>query len=207
MLHAKTAVADSRWARVGSTNLNLTSWIGNWELDVAVQDEPFAAAMEQMYLEDVSHATEVVLTATPEFWFVMSMALLAGFVTAYPINWWLVARGLKHGMMTVRDPTAGHDAREPVSASSDEGHAGHAAVSRTEIVWMTVLSVAVFALAFAAQGKVEAVIESVSRALTAAPVETNPEPRDPRRGVLSARRSRLHPRPRAHRDRWPDVLR
>jgi Domain of unknown function (DUF4396) len=109
---------------------------------------------------------------TPEFWFVMSMALLAGFVTAYPINWWLVAKGLKHGMMTVRDPAARHDAREPVPASSDEGHAGHAAVSRTAIVWMTVLSVAVFALGFAAQGRVEAVIESVSRALTAAPVES-----------------------------------
>lgn len=38
----------------------------------------------------------------PDFWFVMSMALLAGFVVAYPINWWLVANGLKHGMMTVR---------------------------------------------------------------------------------------------------------
>ena len=63
MLHAKTAVADSRWARVGSTNLNLTSWIGNWELDVAVEDESFAKAMEAMYLDDLSHATEVVLTA------------------------------------------------------------------------------------------------------------------------------------------------
>jgi cardiolipin synthase len=63
MLHAKTAVADSRWARVGSTNLNLTSWFGNWELDVAVQHEPFAVAMEQMYLDDLSRATEVVLTA------------------------------------------------------------------------------------------------------------------------------------------------
>jgi cardiolipin synthase len=63
MLHAKTAVADSRWARVGSTNLNLASWIGNWELDVAVEDEPFANAMEAMYLEDLAHATEVVLTA------------------------------------------------------------------------------------------------------------------------------------------------
>ena len=63
MLHAKTAVADSRWARVGSTNLNLTSWIGNWELDVAVEDEPFANTMEAMYLDDLSHATEVVLTA------------------------------------------------------------------------------------------------------------------------------------------------
>jgi cardiolipin synthase len=61
MLHAKTAVAGGRWARVGSTNLNLASWLGNWELDVAVEDERFAQSMETMYLEDLAHATEVVL--------------------------------------------------------------------------------------------------------------------------------------------------
>ena len=33
MLHAKTSVADGRWARVGSTNLNVASWFGNCELD------------------------------------------------------------------------------------------------------------------------------------------------------------------------------
>jgi len=38
----------------------------------------------------------------PAFWFVMSMALLAGFIVAYPMNWWLVANHLKHGMFTVR---------------------------------------------------------------------------------------------------------
>ena len=47
MLHAKTAVADGLWARVGSTNLNLQSWMGNWELDVAVEDAGFGAAMER----------------------------------------------------------------------------------------------------------------------------------------------------------------
>ena len=36
MLHAKTAVADGRWARVGSSNLNLASWIGNCEIDLAI---------------------------------------------------------------------------------------------------------------------------------------------------------------------------
>lgn len=40
--------------------------------------------------------------AYARFWFVMSMALLAGFIVAYPMNWWLVANHLKHGMMTVR---------------------------------------------------------------------------------------------------------
>ena len=61
MLHAKTAVADGRWARVGSTNLNVASWMGNWELDVAVEDEKFASEMERTYEEDLSNSTELVL--------------------------------------------------------------------------------------------------------------------------------------------------
>jgi cardiolipin synthase A/B len=63
MLHAKTAVADGRWARVGSTNLNIASWLGNYELDVAVEDRRFARAMEQLYEEDLGNATEIVLDA------------------------------------------------------------------------------------------------------------------------------------------------
>ena len=61
MMHAKTAVADGQWARVGSTNLNLTSWLGNWELDVIVEDQRFARKMEVMYEEDLAHATEIVI--------------------------------------------------------------------------------------------------------------------------------------------------
>lgn len=61
MLHAKTAVADGRWARVGSSNLNLSSWIGNCELDVAVENQDFAARMQRQYLEDLENSTEVVL--------------------------------------------------------------------------------------------------------------------------------------------------
>jgi cardiolipin synthase len=64
MLHAKTAVSDGRWSRVGSTNLNLSSWATNWELDVVVEDEGFAAAMEAMYLQDLTHATEIVAGRT-----------------------------------------------------------------------------------------------------------------------------------------------
>ena len=61
MLHAKTAVADGRWARVGSTNLNPASWLGNCELDVLVEDDTFARLMEVMYIEDLTNATEVIL--------------------------------------------------------------------------------------------------------------------------------------------------
>jgi len=61
MIHAKTAVADGRWARVGSTNLNIASWLNNRELDVIVEHEPFARQMEEMFVEDLHNATEVVL--------------------------------------------------------------------------------------------------------------------------------------------------
>jgi cardiolipin synthase A/B len=62
MLHAKSAVADRRWARIGSTNLNIASWFSNYELDVFIEDEAFAAAMADMYEEDLERATEIVLT-------------------------------------------------------------------------------------------------------------------------------------------------
>ncbi|HEU4508421.1 MAG TPA: phospholipase D-like domain-containing protein [Pyrinomonadaceae bacterium] len=63
MLHAKTAVADSNWARVGSTNLNVASWFGNLELDVVIEDGPFAVELEETYLNDLENATEIVLDA------------------------------------------------------------------------------------------------------------------------------------------------
>jgi cardiolipin synthase len=61
MMHAKTAVADGWWARVGSSNLNVASWVGNHELDAVIEDHAFAAQLEQMYLQDLEHATEIVL--------------------------------------------------------------------------------------------------------------------------------------------------
>jgi hypothetical protein len=37
---------------------------------------------------------------TTLFWGIMSLATIAASFTAYPINSWMVGRGLKHGMMT-----------------------------------------------------------------------------------------------------------
>jgi cardiolipin synthase len=62
MLHAKTAVADGFWARIGSTNLNIASWMGNYELDVAVEDRRFGAIMAAQYESDLARASEIVLT-------------------------------------------------------------------------------------------------------------------------------------------------
>jgi hypothetical protein len=51
----------------------------------------------------------------------MSMGLLVGFITAYPMNWWLVTRHLKHGMMTVRPGGAAAGASgHRVQASMDD---------------------------------------------------------------------------------------
>ncbi len=34
----------------------------------------------------------------PVFWFMMQIAMLAGFITAYPVNWWLLRSGIKEPM-------------------------------------------------------------------------------------------------------------
>lgn len=61
MIHAKTSVADSIWSRVGSSNLNLASLLGNWELDVAILDRAFARAMEELFEQDMEASVEVTL--------------------------------------------------------------------------------------------------------------------------------------------------
>jgi cardiolipin synthase len=61
MMHAKTAVVDGVRSRVGSTNLNVASWIENWEIDVCVEDAGFGREMEAAYRDDLELSTEIVL--------------------------------------------------------------------------------------------------------------------------------------------------
>jgi len=35
---------------------------------------------------------------TPEFQFTMQIAMFCGFVTSYPVNWWLIEAGIKERM-------------------------------------------------------------------------------------------------------------
>jgi cardiolipin synthase A/B len=62
MLHSKSAVADGRWARIGSTNLNVASWVGNYELDALIENETFARLLEAQFSEDMANTTEILLT-------------------------------------------------------------------------------------------------------------------------------------------------
>jgi len=59
MLHAKSIVCDDRWVRIGSSNLNPSSLLGNYELDVLIEDPELAEAMEAQFRRDVSRSREV----------------------------------------------------------------------------------------------------------------------------------------------------
>ena len=41
----------------------------------------------------------------PLFWGVMSLGVIVGFATAYPVNVWMVSKNLKHGLMHVGTPS------------------------------------------------------------------------------------------------------
>ncbi len=51
------------------------------------------------------------------FWGVMSLGVVVGFAVAYPVNVWMVKRGLKHGLMTERKSTGG--------SKHGSGHGSH----------------------------------------------------------------------------------
>jgi cardiolipin synthase A/B len=59
MMHAKTTVADGRWSRVGSTNLNIASLATSWELDLVVEDHNFGERMEELFTQDFANSREI----------------------------------------------------------------------------------------------------------------------------------------------------
>jgi len=83
----------------------------------------------------------------PLFWFRMSLALMVGAAFAYPMNWWLVAHHLKHGMLTVRPK--GEDATIPdkkkkMDMAASTGSAIHS--PRPPVPVMAAISFAVLAV-------------------------------------------------------------
>ena len=65
MMHAKTSVVDGVWSRIGSSNLNSASLLGNWELDVGVLDEGLGQQLEGLFLADLASSVEIVLPGGP----------------------------------------------------------------------------------------------------------------------------------------------
>ena len=64
VLHAKTAVIDGYWSTVGSTNLDMRSFLHNTEVNLIALDLEFGAIMESAFQEDLRNSIEI----TPEEW-------------------------------------------------------------------------------------------------------------------------------------------
>ena len=54
-------------------------------------------AIAHFYIFQTVLGTPLKATS-PEFWFMMQIAMMAGFVTAYPVNWVLIKTGIKELM-------------------------------------------------------------------------------------------------------------
>jgi len=61
LMHAKTAVIDSSWSSIGSTNLDWRSFVHNYEADLVVVDTAFAREMERRFALDTEAATPIEL--------------------------------------------------------------------------------------------------------------------------------------------------
>jgi FtsP/CotA-like multicopper oxidase with cupredoxin domain len=72
----------------------------------------------------------------PLFWFVMSLGVIVGFAVAYPVNVWMVAKNLKHGLMTVRPAQDSH--------SSHSRHQMKPDVTRPQLASVAFLTVLAF---------------------------------------------------------------
>jgi cardiolipin synthase len=59
LMHAKTAVIDSAWSSIGSTNLDWRSFVHNYEADLIVYDAGFAREMEARFRRDVAAGTRI----------------------------------------------------------------------------------------------------------------------------------------------------
>ncbi|WP_247869487.1 cardiolipin synthase [Herbaspirillum sp. ST 5-3] len=64
VLHAKTAVIDGVWSTIGSTNLDIRSFLHNDEINAVVLDVDFAQRMEDLFTRDLQDSVEI----DPEKW-------------------------------------------------------------------------------------------------------------------------------------------
>ena len=86
MRHLKAS--EGVWAAMKADTLSLTAWqIGMYGL----------MAFANLYI--FRHVLGVRLVVdSAEFWSMMQIAMLCGFVTSYPVNWWLLRSGIKEKM-------------------------------------------------------------------------------------------------------------
>ncbi len=82
------SIGPGIWAAIKANTLSLTAWqVGMYGF----------MAFAYFYL--FGDLLGVRLEANRvEFWFMMQIAMLCGFITSYPVNWWLISFGIKEKM-------------------------------------------------------------------------------------------------------------
>ncbi|WP_206202611.1 phospholipase D-like domain-containing protein [Thioalkalivibrio sp. XN279] len=61
VMHAKTAVVDGVWSTIGSSNLDLRSFLHNDEINAVVLGGEFAGQMDAMFAADLAESEEILL--------------------------------------------------------------------------------------------------------------------------------------------------
>ncbi|HYT03432.1 MAG TPA: phospholipase D-like domain-containing protein [Gemmatimonadales bacterium] len=61
MIHAKTMLVDRRWARIGSSNMNVSSLLTNYELDLVAECETLTGELAAQFRRDLASSREIVL--------------------------------------------------------------------------------------------------------------------------------------------------
>jgi hypothetical protein len=75
-------------AALKADSLSLIAWqIGMYAVMALVQFKLFVPLLGAQVQAD-----------RPEFWLAMQWAMVGGFITSYPVNWWLIRAGIKHAM-------------------------------------------------------------------------------------------------------------
>jgi cardiolipin synthase len=59
LLHAKTAVIDGVWSTVGSTNMDLWSFLSDDEVNAVILSHEFAGEMEKMFAGDLAESDQI----------------------------------------------------------------------------------------------------------------------------------------------------
>ena len=82
------SVGQGLWAAVKADTLSLAAWqVGMYGFMALAHFWIFGRLLGV-----------VLAVPSPEFWFMMQIAMLAGFATAYPVNWGLIRAGVKERM-------------------------------------------------------------------------------------------------------------
>jgi cardiolipin synthase len=61
MNHSKTMTVDGAWSTIGTANLDRLSQVGNYEINLEIYDEAFAAQIERLFEIDRSNSQEIDL--------------------------------------------------------------------------------------------------------------------------------------------------